>query len=88
MINLIEDLYFENFNQRARNAPSHDECLKYTEQAAKLRDKFIATLQEEQLQLYMEYDKVLNNVSDANNRETFVAGFRLGARLTLDAFYE
>lgn len=86
MTSLIEEFYYTNFNEDARNAPSLEQCPAYTEKAYKLQAEFLATLQEDQLKLYEEYDKVLNDMANITNRENFIAGFRFGARFAFDTF--
>lgn len=86
MTSLIEEFYYTNLNEAARNTPSAEKCDAYTEQAIQLRDELLATFQEDQMALYMKYDELLNDLANMTNRENFVAGFRFGARFAYDTF--
>ncbi len=86
MTSMVEEFYYTNFNEQARNAPPAEQCDTYTEQARKLQDELLESFDEAQKAIYMKYDALLNDLANMTNRENFVAGFRFGARFALDTF--
>lgn len=86
MSNLIEDMFFENFNvqryMRTNNIPIND-CLGPVLQA---ESDLIGRLDDETMELLEEYVEAWNVYHQEVSCDAFVTGFRLGAKLVMDVF--
>ena len=86
MSNVLEDLYYGNLTpcQRAVRPGSKVQKLsqKHCDLDTKLKNSFI----EEQWEIFEQYLSVSADLLDANCLDSFITGFRLGARFTHEAF--
>ena len=84
MRNLLEELWYGNV------CPS-DECRETTKESKELmgfiarhHDNLQATLTEKQKETLEKLDDGYAELSDINDRQTFVYAFRLGARIAIE----
>lgn len=84
MRSILEELWYGNV------CPS-DECRETTEEAKELmrfiarhHDNLQATLTEKQKETLEKLDDCYAELSDINEKETFVYAFRLGARIAIE----
>ena len=86
MPNILEDLYYGNLSpcQRAVRPGSKVQTLmqKQSDLDTKLKNSFT----EEQWEIFEQYLSVSADLLDANCLDSFITGFRLGARFTHEIF--
>lgn len=84
----LEQLWYGNirpFAQARCDTPEMNELLQKIE---KSRDALCQTLTDEQKELFLTYDDIAEEISAIGERESFIHGFRLGAKMTAETFYE
>ena len=82
----LEQLWYGNirpFAEARCDAPEMDELLQKFE---KSRDALCSTLTDEQKTLFLTYDDISEEISAIGERESFICGFRLGAKMTAETF--
>ena len=86
MPNILEDLYYGNLSpcQRAVRPDSNIQALM--QKQSDLETKLSESLTEEQRETFEQYLSVSAKLLDANCLDSFIAGFRLGARFTHEIF--
>ncbi len=86
MSNLIEDMFFENFNaqeyMRSNNIPIKDSLGPVLQAESDL----IGQIDDELLELVEKYVEAWNAYHQEVSCDAFVTGFRLGAKLVMDIF--
>ena len=86
MSNLIEDMFNENFNaqhyMRTNNIPLKDSLGPVLQAESDL----IGRLDDETMELLEEYVEAWNVYHQEVSCDSFVTGFRLGAKLVMDVF--
>ena len=86
MSNFIEELYYGNIEPQELNS----------EQSGKLSKKFNALTEKEELltvkltaedkELFLNYANTYNEFLSLSNSDSFISGFRLGAKFIYDTF--
>ena len=72
----LEDLYYGNLFP-------HEKCAKLDDEVKELL-KLTATLSEDQKETFEKYKDCNREISEISEREIFLNGFRLGARIIID----
>ena len=86
MNNFIEEFYFGNINPQCRKIKSGSCFKKILDNVSKLEDELLNKLDEQGKELYMSYLDTSMRLSSEGEKESFVYGFRLGAKFTYDTF--
>ena len=81
----LEDLYYGNLFP-------HEKCAKFDDEMKELlgllnrnEEKLIATLSDEQKETFEKYKDCNREISEICEREAFLNGFRLGARIIIES---
>ncbi len=86
MSNLIEDMFLENFNAqeyiRMNNIPIAD----FLKPVLLAEEKLRQTLEADSVELLDKYVEIWNSYNEEATLDSFVAGFRLGAKLIMDIY--
>ena len=77
----IENLFFGNIEHLPSNNEEHE---KMGREVAELEEAFIGRLGKEERTLFDKIQESQGNISALENREAFVEGFRLGAKIMLE----
>lgn len=88
MPKLLEELWYGNIypsKQIKRNDPEIKDLLRLT---AKNRDKLTETLTEQQKELLEKYDDRMHELYALFEREVFMHGFKMGAKLLAEVLIE
>ena len=86
MPNILEDLYYGNLSpcQRAVRPDSH--VKKLMQKQSDLESKLNGSFTEEQKATFEKYLGISADLLDANCLDSFITGFRLGARFMHETF--
>ena len=85
MPNILEDLYYGNISPCQRARPN-SKVKKLMQKQSDLETKLSESLTEEQRATFEQYLSVSADLLDANCLDSFITGFRLGARFTHEIF--
>ena len=83
-MNTLEDLYYGNLFPHEKCAKLDDEVKELLKLLNRNEEKLTATLSEEQKETFEKYKDCNREISEINEREILLNGFRLGARLIID----
>lgn len=83
-MNTLEDLYYGNLFP-------HEQCAKFGDEVKELlkllnrnEEKLMATLTEMQKEIFEKYKDCNHEISEICERESFIKGFQLGARIIIE----
>ena len=86
MTSIIEEFYYGNIEPQALSTEITPKLKKKLSSLAKKEEELSAMLPEKEKELFTNYVLAYNEFSSIGNSDSFIAGFRLGARFTYDAF--
>ena len=81
---ILNDLWNGNVTPDVRYVRSDSEYHKISHQLSEKSDLFIKDLSPEQSELYDELENLQYKLFNISEEDTFITGFRLGARMILD----
>ena len=88
MSNIIEELYYGNIEPQELNselsARLKNKLSKLTEKEEQLTTKLTA----EDKELFLDYANTYNEFLSISNADSFISGFRLGAKFIYDTYIE
>ena len=88
MPNILEDLYYGNISPSERRVRPGSCVKKLMQKQSDLEAKLNGSFTEEQRANFEQYLTVTADLLDANCLDSFITGFRLGARFTHETFVE
>ena len=88
MPNILEDLYYGNVSPCERRVRPGSRVQKLAQKQSDLESKLNESFTEEQRANFEQYLSVCADLLDANCLDSFITGFRLGARFTHETFIE
>ena len=80
----LEDLYYGNLFPHEKCAKLDDEVKELLKLLNRNEEKLTATLSEDQKKTFEKYKDCNREISEISEGETFLNGFRLGARIIID----
>lgn len=83
-MHILEELYLGGVRPGERTGKQNAQYKKALNEAIKTSDTLIATLTDEQKQLFEDFMDAQREVSILTDVETFIYGFRTGAKIMLD----
>ena len=86
MPNILEDLYYGNISPCQRAVRPGSKVKKLMQKQSDLESKLNDSFNEEQREIFEQYLSVSADLLDANCLDSFITGFRLGARFTHEIF--
>ena len=86
MSNIIEEFYYGNIEPQALSTEITPKLKKKLSDLVKKEEELSATLPEKEKDLFTNYVLAYNEFSSTSNSDSFISGFRLGARFTYDTF--
>ena len=86
MPNILEDLYYGNLSPSQRAVRSGSRVQKLAQKQSDLEAKLNGSFTEEQRANFEQYLSLCADLLDANCLDSFITGFRLGARFMMDTF--
>ena len=88
MPNILEDLYYGNLSPCQRTVRPDSRVKKLMQKQSDLESKLTEPFTEEQRTNFEQYLSVTADLLDANCLDSFITGFRLGARFAHEVFVE
>ena len=86
MANFLEDLYYGNLDPQARGYRKDNNILKVSENINELEEKLTERLQSEDKTLFLDFCNAYGELMGETGLDSFLVGFRLGAKMIFDTF--
>ena len=86
MSNIIEEFYYGNIEPQELSTEITPKLKKKLSSLVKKEEELTAMLPEKEKELFAKYVLAYNEFSSIRNSDSFISGFRLGARFTYDTF--
>ena len=86
MPNILEDLYYGNLSPCQRAVRPDSRTQKLMQKQSDIETRLSESLTEEQRENFEQYLSVTADLLDANCLDSFITGFRLGARFAHETF--
>lgn len=86
MSNIIEDLYYGNLEPQEVNSELTPKLKKKLNNLAEKEEQLSARLTGEEKELFQNYVSAYIEFSTTSNTDSFILGFRFGAKITYDTF--
>lgn len=83
-MDILEDLYYGNLFPHEKCAKLDDETKELLGLLNRNEEKFFATLSDEQKEIFGKYKDCNQEISEICERNAFLNGFRLGARIIIE----
>lgn len=88
MSSIIEEFYYGNIEPQELTTEITPKLKKKLSSLAKKEEELSAMLPEKEKEMFVNYVLAYNEFSSIGNSDSFITGFRLGARFTYDTFVE
>ncbi len=86
MSRFIEELYYGNIDPQARNTKNNKVVSKQMKVLSDAEAYLTEALIDKNKQLFIDYTNAWSIVNAESNLDSFIMGFRLGAKFTFDTF--
>ena len=86
MSDFIEDFYYGNIEPQECTTELTAKVKKSLSDLASKEEQLTSILADKEKELFLSYVKTYTNFSSLCNADSFIVGFRLGARFTYDTF--
>ena len=86
MSNIIEEFYYGNIEPQELSTEITPKLKKKLSSLVKKEEELTAMLPEKEKELFANYVNAHNEFSSISNSDSFISGFRLGARFAYDTF--
>ena len=86
MSSVLEDFYYGNIEPQELSTEITPKLKKKLSALVKKEEDLTAMLPEKEKELFVNYVLAYNEFSSIGNSDSFISGFRLGARFTYDTF--
>ena len=86
MSNIIEDFYYGNIEPQEVNSELTSKLKKKLNNLAEKEEQLTARLNGENKKLFQNFVSTYIEFSTSSNADSFISGFRLGAKFTYDTF--
>lgn len=86
MADFIEELYYGNIDPQTRSTKQNKAVQKQMEVLMKNEENLTEVLDEENKKLFLDYANAWSVVNGESTLDSFIIGFRLGAKFTYDTF--
>lgn len=88
MSSIIEEFYYGNIEPQALSTELTSKLKKKLNALVKKEEELTAMLPEKEKELFTNYVLTYNEFSSIGNSDSFITGFRLGARFAYDTFVD
>lgn len=88
MSNFIEELYYGNIEPQELSTELSAKLKKKLSKLTEKEEQLTAKLNGEEKDLFLNYVKAYAEFSSISNEDSFISGFRLGAKFTYDTFID
>ena len=87
MSTFIEELYYGNIEPQELNSELSARLKNKLSNLTEKEEQLTAKLSEEDKKLFIDYANTYNEFLSISNSDSFMSGFRLGAKFTYDTFF-
>ena len=88
MANFIEEFYYGNIEPQALSTKLTPKLRKKLSELVKKEEELTSRLSEGERELFSKYTNAYTEFSSLSICDSFVSGFRLGAKFTYDTFVD
>lgn len=88
MSDFIEDFYYGNIEPQEISTTLSTELKRKLDLLSQAEEQLTFKLTDEEKELFIKYTRQSSEFLCVSNVDSFIAGFRLGARFTYDTFVE
>ena len=88
MSDFIEDFYYGNIEPQEISTTLSTELKRKLDSLSRVEEQLTSKLTDEEKELFIKYASQSSEFLCVSNANSFIAGFRLGARFTYDTFIE
>lgn len=86
MSTFIEELYYGNIEPQELNSELSARLKNKLSELTEKEEQLTSKLTDEYKELFLDYANTYNEFLSISNSDSFMSGFRLGARFTYDTF--
>ena len=86
MSTFIEELYYGNIELQELNSELSARLKNKLSQLTEKEEQLTSKLADEDKELFLDYANTYNEFLSLSNSDSFMSGFRLGAKFTYDTF--
>ena len=86
MINFIEEFFYGNIDPQARSTKQNKSVQKQMKILVANEELLTASLTDENKKIFLDYVNAWDLVNGESTLDSFIMGFRLGAKFTYDTF--
>ena len=86
MASFLEELYFGNLDPQARGYRKDSHIIKVSDSINELEKKLTERLQDEEKGLFLDFCNAYGDLMGDAGLDSFIVGFRLGAKMIFDTF--
>ena len=86
MSNIIEDFYYGNIEPQEVNSELTPKLKKKLSNLAEKEEELTTKLTGEEKEMFLSYVSAYVEFSTTSNADSFISGFRLGAKFTYETF--
>ena len=86
MSSILEDFYYGNIEPQTLSTEITPKLKKKLSALVRKEEELTEMLPEKEKELFVNYVLAYNEFSSIGNSDSFISGFRLGARFTYDTF--
>ena len=87
-MNILEEFWYGNIEPAEYESASNKECREALQRIVRNEDKLLATMTDEQKELFTRYTDALREHQTIAKHLLFQSSFKLGARMMLEAMGE
>ena len=87
-MNILEEFWYGNVKPNEKGFKHRTEYEKLFNLIARNEEKLIATLNENEKELFVKYRECMDEFTGNSECQIFVEGFRLGARFIIECYNE
>lgn len=84
-MDILEDLYYGNLFPHEKVSKLDDETKELLGLLNKNEEKLIATLSDEQKEIFEKFKDCNREISEISERQSFITGFKIGAKIVIES---
>ena len=86
MYGILEEFYYGNIDPQMREVNKNSKLYKMIFRMEEIEARLLNTLEGEEKDMFATYVDLANQTESASSLDSFLVGFRLGAKFTYDTF--
>ena len=86
MYGILEEFYYGNIDPQMREVNKNSKLYKMIFRMEEIEARLLNTLEGEEKEMFATYVDLANQTESASSLDSFLVGFRLGAKFTYDTF--